>query len=277
MTTSLLTTWKKELDKKGKYPAYKRIAELINEGIESGKLQPQDKLPPMRDLAEALEINYSTASRAYSEAKKRGLIDTTTGAGSFIKGKVPAIKPSLAPYEMTMNMVIEPAIPTLIEEIKDGAFSSIAVADLLSHVRYQDFGGSTETKQCFLTLVQRRVDNATLDRIVSCPGIHGGLVALVTQLCSNEQIICLDSLTYPGIKSIAAQLGKTLFSLERDNDGPLANAFEDACKTHDVAALYINPTMQNPTSASISKSRREAWLMSHYALASPSLKTMLMA
>lgn len=258
MPTSILTTWKKELDKKGKYPAYKRIAELINEDIESGKLQPQDKLPPMRDLADALEINYSTASRAYSEAKKRGLIDTTTGAGSFIKGKVPAIKPSLAPYEMTMNMVIEPAIPTLIEEIKDGALSSIAMSDILGSVRYQDFGGSKETKQCFLSLIERRVKNATLDRVVSCPGIHGGLVALVSQLCGHQQVICVDSLTYPGIKSIAAQLGKALLSLERDSDGPLVNAFEDACKTHEVAALYINPTMQNPTSASISKSRREA-------------------
>ncbi|MBJ7556788.1 PLP-dependent aminotransferase family protein [Marinomonas spartinae] len=258
MPTSLLATWKKELDNKGKYPAYKRIAELINESIESGKLQPQDKLPPMRDLAAALGINYSTASRAYSEAKKRGLIDTTTGAGSFIKGKVPAVKPSLAPYEMTMNLVIEPSIPTLLEEIKDGALSSIASADLLTSIRYQDFGGSPETKQCFLGLIKRRVMNATLDRVVSCPGIHSGLVALVTQLCSNQQIICVDSLTYPGIKSIAAQLGKTLFSLERDSDGPLVNAFEDACKTYDVAALYINPTMQNPTSASISKSRREA-------------------
>lgn len=258
MSTSLLPTWKKELDNKGKYPAYKRIAELIDECIESGKLQPRDKLPPMRDLAETLGINYSTASRAYTEARKRGLIETTTGAGSFVKGKVPAIKPSLAPYEMTMNMAIEPTIPTLIEEIKDGALSSIAASEILNNVRYQDFSGSTETKQCFLKLVLRRVKNANLNCIVSCPGIHGGLVALITQLCSNEQIICVDSLTYPGIKSIAAQLGKVLFSLKRDSDGPLVKDFENACKTHDVAALYLNPTMQNPTSSSMSKGRREA-------------------
>ncbi len=258
MPDSLLNSWKKEIDNKGKYPAYKLIAELIHDGIESGKLQPQDKLPPMRDLADALCINYSTASRAYGEAKKRGLIDTTTGAGTFIKGKVPAVKPSLAPYEMTMNMVIEPSIPTLIEEIKDGALSAIAQADIFKLMRYQDFGGSAATKEHFQSLIARRVVNPKVDRIVSCPGIHGGLVGLITQLCNNHQVVCVDSLTYPGIKSIAAQLGKTLLSIKRDGNGPLASAFEDACKTHEVAALYINPTMQNPTCVSISKGRREA-------------------
>lgn len=250
--------WKKAVAEKGKYPTYKLLADLIEQDIESGSLQPQDKIPTMRDLAEALAVNYSTVSRAYTEARKRGLIETVTGAGTFAKGKVPAIKPSLAPYELTMNMVIEPAIPTLIEEVKDVALSTISQNELYKLFRYQEHGGNPHTKEQVKLHLLNKVPDAGLEQLVLSQGVHQILTALLTQLCDDHQVICVDSLTYPGIKSSAAQLGKRLHSLERDNDGPTASSFEDACRTHDVAALYINPTMHNPTCTSISRSRREA-------------------
>ncbi|MFD1383521.1 PLP-dependent aminotransferase family protein [Rhodanobacter aciditrophus] len=258
MYKAQIERWKKAVEEKGKYPTYKLLADLIEQDIETGKLQPQDKIPPMRDLAEIVGINYSTASRAYAEARKRGLIESITGAGTFAKGKVPAIKPSLAPYELTMNMVIEPAIPTLVDEIKDVAISTISQGSLYKMLRYQEHGGSTLTKELVKQHLLRKADHISLSQLVISQGVHQILSALVTQLCDEQQVICVDSLTYPGIKSIAAQLGKRLHALERDHDGPLVSSFEDACKTHQVAALYLNPTMHNPTCTSISRSRREA-------------------
>lgn len=258
MYKAQIERWKKAVSEKGKYPTYKLIADLIEQDIETGKLQPQAKIPTMRDLADALKINYSTASRAYTEARKRGLIESITGAGTFAKGKVPAVKPSLAPYELTMNMVIEPAIPTLIDEIKDVALSTISQGSLYKMLRYQDHGGSTLSKELVTQYLLPKAPHIAPSQVVISHGVHQIMSALVTQLCDENQVICVDSLTYPGIKSIAAQLGKRLHALERDNDGPLASSFEDACKTHQVAALYINPTMHNPTCTSISRSRREA-------------------
>lgn len=253
-----IESWKKQIEQKGKYPVYKLIADLIAQDIETGTLQPNDKIPPMRDMASQLGINYSTASRAYTEAKKRGLIETITGAGTFIRGKVPAIKQSMAPYELMMNMVIEPAIPTLIDEIKDVALSTLAMTDLYSIMRYQNYGGTEESNRALLSLIQRRLPEAPLERVITTQGVHSAIAALLTLLCEDNQVLCVDSLTYPGIKPIAAQLGKTLHALERDNNGPTAISFENACKTHNVSALYLNPTMQNPTCTTINKNRREA-------------------
>jgi DNA-binding transcriptional MocR family regulator len=250
--------WQKAMEKRGKYPTYKFLADLIEQEIENGLLQPQDKIPPMRDLAEHLSINYSTASRAYSEAKKRGLIDTVTGAGTFAKGKVPAIKPGLAPYELTMNMVIEPEIPTLVEEIKDVMLSTISQGDLYKMLRYQEYGGSLQAKEAVIRRLLAHLPPVTPEKVVLSQGVHIILTALMTLLCSDKQVVCVDSLTYPGIKSIAAQLGKRLHAIERDHSGPTASSFENACRTHDVAALYINPTMHNPTCTTIPRSRREA-------------------
>ncbi|OWV30277.1 PLP-dependent aminotransferase family protein [Halomonas campaniensis] len=257
MHPSELERWRKRLDKEGSQPAYRLVAELIAEDIDSGRLQPRERLPPLRELAGGLRINYTTAARAYNEAKLRGLIDSHPGSGTFVKGRALSVKPSSG-YEMTMNLMIEPAIPTLIERVRDSAISVLAQRDLYSLLRYQAFGGSHHDRVAALQWLDRRLENTTLEQVLICPGIHSALVGLLMQLAAPGQLICVESLVYPGLKAIAAQLGLTLHSLERDSDGPLVRPFEEICKQGQVAVLYINPTIQNPTTTTISLGRREA-------------------
>jgi DNA-binding transcriptional MocR family regulator len=70
--------------------------------------------------------------------------------------------------------------------------------------------------------------------------------------------IVSDSLTYPGIRSLARLLGLRLDGLERDADGPLPDAFEEASRTHDVKAIYLCPNQHNPTSLTMPEERRRA-------------------
>ncbi|MFX5393229.1 hypothetical protein ABTD32_19705, partial [Acinetobacter baumannii] len=53
-------------------------------------------------------------------------------------------------------------------------------------------------------------------------------------------------------------LGVQLHALPLDDDGPSADAFEHACKTLKPRALYCNPTLLNPTTATVTRARREA-------------------
>ncbi|WP_226246627.1 GntR family transcriptional regulator [Halomonas sp. SBBP1] len=274
MHTSELERWRKRLDKEVSQPAYRLVAELIAEDIGSGRLQPRERLPPLRELAGALSINYTTAARAYNEAKLRGLIDSHPGSGTFIKGKAVSVKPSSG-YEMTMNLMIEPAIPTLIERVRDSAISVLAQRDLYSLLRYQTFGGSHHDRVAALQWLDRRLDNTTLEQVLICPGIHSGLVGLLMQLVAPGQLICVESLVYPGLKAIAAQLGLTLHSLERDSDGPLVRSFEDICKQGQVAVLYINPTIKTPRRRLFPWGVVKLWPMLPCAIASRLLKMML--
>ncbi|WP_420390701.1 PLP-dependent aminotransferase family protein [Marinobacter sp.] len=253
-----LERWRSRLQSDRGLPAYRLIADMINEDIESGRFQARDRLPPLRDLANALGINYTTAARAYNEAKTQGLIDSHPGSGTFVKGKVALVSPSRGGYEMTMNLMIEPAIPTLVEQVRDSAMSVIARQDLYSMLRYQSFGGSVQAREAALKWLDQRLSHAVPEQVLVCPGIHSVLVGLLSQLARPGQQVCVESLAYPGIKAIAAQLGLTLYSLERDSDGPLVRPFEEVCKRGGVAALYLNPTIHNPTTTVIPKGRREA-------------------
>ena len=86
-------------------PAYLLIADLIAEDLRTGRLVARDRLPTLRELASALDLNYSTVARAYAEARQRGLIDARPGLGTVVRGHAPALPlRGGSGAEMTMNL-----------------------------------------------------------------------------------------------------------------------------------------------------------------------------
>ncbi len=240
-------------------PAYLMLADLIAEDLRNGRLAPRDRLPTLRDLAQALELNYTTVARGYAEARKRGLIDSRTGFGTYVRGASPALRlRGGSAAEMTMNLPPEPADTVLVERLRHGAANMLETVDPYRLLRYQDFGGTGEDRDTAAAWLRRFLPQADTPRVLVCPGIHSVLAALFSQLAGPGELICVESLTYPGVKAIAAQLGVQLHPLTLDDEGPDPEAFEHACKSLRCRALYINPTLLNPTTLTVSRARREA-------------------
>lgn len=253
--------WVEEIHHGKKRAAYLMIADLIASDVDKGILQTRDQLPPLRDLADLLSLNYTTIARAYKEAKSRGLIDSQPGLGTFIKGKARLLPPSGgSDVEMTMNLPPEPIDAHLSKKLIDGFATVAKKADLNSLLRYQDFGGSEKDKLAGLKLISPFIDKPIMDNILVCPGIHSVLVALLSMLAGSDKdaTICVQEYVYPGLKAIAAQLGIKLSSVGSDSDGARIKEIEALCKTQKVAAIYVNPTIQNPTTQTWSLHRREA-------------------
>ncbi|PLZ04080.1 GntR family transcriptional regulator [Burkholderia sp. WAC0059] len=253
---TLFHHWIKRLSESRK-PAYLTIPDLIEEDLASGRLRPRDRLPGLRDLASLLALNYTTVARAYAEARKRGLLDARAGSGTFVRGKTPTLPlAGGSGIEMSMNMPPEPA--EFAARMRESASRLLADADPYQLLRYQDFGGTPEDRAAGRSWLRQRFAGCEDDTVLVCPGIHSALVALVSQLARAGAAICLDTLAYPGIKAIAAQLGVRLQALPRDDEGPLPHAFEALCKTEKPAAFYCNPTIQNPSTLTLPGRRREA-------------------
>lgn len=251
-----LAHWSKRLAESRK-PAYLLIPDLIEEDVAVGRLKPRDRMPGLRELADALQLNYTTVARAYAEARKRGLIDSRAGSGTFVRGPTQTLPLSGGSnVEMSMNMPPEP--PVMAARLIESATALHAAADPYQLLRYQDFGGAPADRAAGRTWLGRRLPGCNGEAVLVCPGIHSALVALVSLLARPGDTLALDVLAYPGIKAIASQLGVRLQALPRDEDGPLPHAFESLCKTHKPAAFYCNPTLQNPSTLTIPFRRREA-------------------
>ena len=74
------------LDYRDARPIYTQIADGFREQILRGILQPEDRLPSVRELATQLTINPNTIQRAYRELEVQGWIVSVPGKGCFVTG-----------------------------------------------------------------------------------------------------------------------------------------------------------------------------------------------
>jgi DNA-binding transcriptional MocR family regulator len=247
-------------------PRYMAIADLIEMDLRSGVLAVGDRLPPQRELARRLEIDFTTVARGYVEAQKRGLVESHVGRGTFVTGGGAGKRRGLAsgavpdprrasPVDFSMNLPPEPDDPELVARMREGV--SAVAADLIPLLRYQGFGGSGMDREAAAAWLSRRGLAPPQERVFVTPGAHPALLAIFGLLAKPGETVLSESITYPGMRSVAAQLRLTLAGLPMDADGILPEAFAEACERLRPKALYLNPTLQNPLTLTVPERRRQ--------------------
>jgi DNA-binding transcriptional regulator YhcF (GntR family) len=74
------------LDAASPVPPYEQVRSQVEEQVASGELEPGDRLPTVRRLAEDLGVAANTVARAYRELEQAGVIETRGRSGSFVTG-----------------------------------------------------------------------------------------------------------------------------------------------------------------------------------------------
>ena len=65
-------------------PVYQQIINHIKRDIALGRLDIDEQLPTVRQLAAQLAINPNTIAKAYRQLEQEGIIVTKPGAGAFV-------------------------------------------------------------------------------------------------------------------------------------------------------------------------------------------------
>lgn len=242
----------------GSAAKYLAIVDAIASDIQSGRLSAGDRMTPQREVAKALSVNYATVSRAYGEAQRRGLIYSRVGQGTFVckpRGAgLRGVRGRSARVDMTMNMPPPLSDPALLARMQQGMVEvSRRLSELLP---YQGFGGSLAARAAALKWLALTQLKADVERVLVCPGVQSALVATLNTLVKPGDVALCEEITYPGLKAIAAQLGIRLIGLPVDGEGVRAAAFDAACQEFHPKVFYCNPTMQNPTTRTVSLARR---------------------
>lgn len=69
-------------------PIYEQIKDGIRKLLLSNAIEPDEKLPSVRELASSLAINPNTISRAYRELETEGYVYSKQGKGTFASSPV---------------------------------------------------------------------------------------------------------------------------------------------------------------------------------------------
>ena len=244
----------------GAAPRYLQLADAIADAVTANQLSAGDRLPPQRQLADRLGIDFTTVSRGYAEARRRGLVTSHVGRGTYIaqagaNDGTPDLRRT-SDVDLTMNLPPEPDDPALIARMEDGL--KVVSANLINLLRYQSSTGGQEDKEAASSWLSLRGMVPSLDRIAVTPGAHTTILAILMRLAVPGDCLLCEQVTYSGFRGIAARLGLKLIGLPGDVDGIDPEALENAIRAYGPKALYLNPTLHNPTTRTIPLHRRQA-------------------
>jgi DNA-binding transcriptional regulator YhcF (GntR family) len=76
------------VDRDAEVPIGVQLAWILRARIRDGGLKPGNRLPGLRDLAEATGVNINTVKAVYQRLHSEGLIDSQQGSGTFV-GSLP--------------------------------------------------------------------------------------------------------------------------------------------------------------------------------------------
>jgi DNA-binding transcriptional MocR family regulator len=245
--------WVPDLDTLGG-PIHARITEALAVDVASGRLGPGERLPAQRDLAGALGVAVATVTRAYAEARRRGLVSAGVGRGTFVRAAFHAPE-GAAVTDLSVNSLPPwPMLGTLIASL--GALGGPEAAEsLFTYVPHEGLARYRAAGAAWLGT--RELAASAEDVVVTAGAQHATLVVLAT-LARPRDVVLVEAHTYHGVKVLAEQLGVRLVGVPCDEDGVEPRALAAACKRHRPRAVYLMPSFQNPTGVTMGGARRRA-------------------
>lgn len=161
---------------------------------------------------------------------------------------------------LNMSGNLAPQVP----EVFDSAYRAAAEAVLQRHspmnlVGAHQFRGVERDRAAGAAFAGRRLPEAPdVGRVIVTNGTQAALYMLILNLVGNGGTLAVEEYTYPTIRTFAGKLNLKIASVKMDEEGILPDAFEAVCRDQKPAALYAQPTLQNPTTGILSDARRRA-------------------
>jgi len=229
---------------------YKRIVDHLATRIRSGELAPGTQLPTLRALMAREQVALATALRVYSELEAIGLVVGEAGRGTFVRDSslprgmgLEQHPPRSSAVDLTFNY---PALPGQADLLRDGLRAIAASGDLDALLHSPPQGGRPHERQTAARHLRNREIRVSGEQVLIVNGAQQGLAVSVMALLQPGDILALDALTYPGLKTLAQFHRLDLEALpQRDGQMDL-DALDALCQRRPVRALYCMPTMHNP-------------------------------
>ena len=277
------------LDRESEVHLYQQIKTYLRQGILTGSLAPDTRLPASRQLAHDLGINRITVENAYAELEAEGLVFSRVGSGTYVLP--PTDLPPLPKDRKGISWPLwQQSAQMRIGDSKDRTPDEMLKA--AGHPHPISFAGGNSDSRLFpaedfrkvLQIVMRRDGNAalqygereghmplraTIAHILASQGLQlrpenilitagsQQALSLVTQLLLKPgDVILVESPTYSGALDLFRALDFKVVGVPLDGQGMQVEALEKLLQQHHPKLIYTIPNFHNPTGTCLSSPRR---------------------
>lgn len=243
-------SWKPCLQTDGEVPIYIYLADLLQADILGGKLTPGTKLPPQRELADYLDINLSTVTRAFKLCEQRGFICSAVGRGTYVSSDAAAQSIMLLhhPKDKIIEMGAILPNPDINEIASDYLRKMASEPDFYKLLQYGmiDYD-ELQIKAAVQWLAYSGIRSERKHIIFSC-GSQNGIFAALASLFQKGEKVAVMPVTYPGLKSAAKILGIQAVAIPLHEGKVTEESLEYVYRNHNIKGFYFVPDFNNPTS-----------------------------
>lgn len=240
-------------------PYYLSIAEKLEADILNGKLPPGTKLPPQRELADYLDLNFTTVTRAYKICENKNLIYGVKGSGTFVQPS--AILPLLNSRETFAGRGIEMGLIASFEECNEMVVPALRRAvkrNYLEHMlSYDDPTGMPHQKAAALNWMSRFGLRAEEEQVVIASGTLNAITLALLALFEPGDRIAVDRFVYNNFIDLAKLLHLQLLPVAGDGLGMLPRELDYLCRHSRVRGIFLMPSCCNPTTVFTPMTRKE--------------------
>ena len=236
-------------------PRYLSLASSLEREITSGALPPGTCLPPQRELADWLDMNFTTVTRAYDICRERGLVYGVTGRGTFVAplpGRMDCENTSVIDLSAVQGFP-ELSSRFLIETVRD-VMNRDYTRDLFS---YSERSGVARHRSAGAFWISRLGCEVSPEETVVFPGVHSALVTIMLAFFGIGDALAVDEFTYGNLIEAARLVRVRLISIEGDGEGMLPDALRKAAERQRIKGVFLMPTCANPTTVTMSKRRKD--------------------
>lgn len=245
-----------------KRPAYLSLADQFARAIHDGRLPNATRLPTHRKLAYELGLSVQTVSRAYEELIRRGLVSGEIGRGSFVETVRREVEPPYLPErlgELIDLSILKPACePMHLERLKQTLTWLGENLPASSGLSFRPNVVFPRHRSIAVEWLQSCGISASPQNISVTNGATAAMTVALMSVAPPGSTVATETIGHHTLVPLATYLGFNLKGLPIDGDGIVPEALDEACRDSDIRAVFVQPSVINPTATLMSEKRRAA-------------------
>jgi GntR family transcriptional regulator / MocR family aminotransferase len=277
------------LDRQSNLPLYQQIETYLRQGILSGNLPPETRLPACRQLAQDLGVNRITVENAYTGLEADGLVFSRVGSGTYVlsPNPLPPVQKSSpeADWPLWQQEIatrnITPKIGMADEMLRAaGHAHPISFANGISDSRqfpsedfrkvlqnvirrdgkdaleYGERNGYGPLRAGIAHILASQGVQVSAENILITAGSQQAISLVAQVLLKPDDVILLENPTYSSAADLFVRLGFRVIGIPMDGQGMQVEKLEKLLQQYHPKLIYSIPNFHNPTGTCLSGSRR---------------------
>ena len=264
---------------------YRQVIDLISENIETGTLQPGDRLPSLRRMSSRIGVSIPTVRQAYVELERQRRVESRPQSGFYVRGLLSNELVRPAPRFRSSAKPVPVSRRSLMDRVFDGIHQPnvlpFGIADpsmarpparALHRTMKRVMARAEERSLAYAPnrgepglrrqIAYRYLDtvgsNVDPDNICITNGGQEALSLALTAVARRGDVIAVESPTYHGQLELIESLGMLAIEVETcPEEGVELDALQKTLDAHPVKVCMFSTTLSNPLGASMPDDKRK--------------------